>query len=236
MAMSKTALVYARLKQDLLNGVFTPGSKLRIEALCARYEVSPGAVREALSRLVAEKLVQSVDQRGFIVTPISTEDLIDLTAVRIEIELKCLSRAIRIGDLNWEAGIAAAWHRLSHSDKIDPKQTGIINPAWTEAHGQFHDALIAAADSTWWLRLRGQMSLQTERYRRLLMPFAKVARDVDAEHADLVAAVLARDTARACEAMRDHMQRTADILLASDAPFIDAPKAPGKATSKLKES
>ena len=225
--MSKTAHAYASLKQDLLNGVFAPSSKLRIDALCDRYNVSPGAVREALSRLVAEGLANPIEQRGFVVAPISAADLIDLTAVRIDVETKCLARAIQIGDLDWEAGIAAAWHRLSHSPKLDPKQPGIINPAWTEAHGHFHDALISASDSLWWLKLRSQLKLQTERYRRLLMPYAKVERDVDAEHEVLVAAIMRRDVEISVSMMRDHMQRTADILLASDAPFIDSPPAAG---------
>ena len=217
-------MAYQALKLDLLNGVHAPGTKLRIDQLCASHQTSPGAVREALSRLTSDGLVVAADQRGFMAAPISTEDLIDLTSVRISIEVRCLRRSIQIGDLSWETRIAAAWYRLSNTPAVDPKSPEVMSQDWAEAHGAFHDSLIAGSDSAWWLRLRGQLYIQAERYRRLL-PRSKVSRDVHEEHAALVRATLDRDAEKASERLRAHLQHTADILLASDAPFSDMPPA-----------
>ena len=169
MAASRTNQIYEALKQELLDGLHVPRSKLQIDLIAARFEVSLGAVREALSRLTSDRLVVAEPQRGFTVAPVSTEDLVDLTAVRIEIETRCLRSSILRGNLEWEGRLLDAWHQLS---RTPPKIRGVstINPDWTRLHTRFHDDLIAACDSKWWLRLRDQLYLQAERYRRMMLP------------------------------------------------------------------
>jgi len=223
-AKSRTNDTYERLKLEILNNVHLPSTRLRIDQLAEAFDVSVGAVREALSRLTAEGLVAAEPQRGFIVAPASIKDLVDLTAVRIEIETRCLKRAIQIGDVAWEGRIVASWHQLSHT-AVEASGGNEIDPEWTRLHSEFHESLLSACDSAWWLKLRGQLYAQSERYRRLVLPYGKVRRDVDAEHRALVEAVLARDAKAACQMLAQHLQLTADILLASEAPFDDAPKA-----------
>ena len=62
-------------------------------------------MREALSRLVADGLVQASDQRGFRVSPVSAADLRDVTQTRVDIEGLALRRSIehgiRLGSLRW---------------------------------------------------------------------------------------------------------------------------------------
>lgn len=217
MAKSKTSIVYEGLKNEVLNGIHTPGQKMKIDMLCETHSASPGAVREALARLTSEGLVVAADQRGFVVAPISAEDLIDLTRVRIEVENQCLRRAIEVGDLDWESNIAAAWHRLAKLDPVIKNGETRLNPEWAAAHNQFHDCLVAGGDSRWWLNMRDQLYVQAERYRRLLAPFAKVPRDSEIEHQSIVDAVLAHKPDVACELMRAHIQKTADMLLDSEA-------------------
>jgi GntR family transcriptional regulator, carbon starvation induced regulator len=224
-AKSQTGETYSVLKQDLLQGRFKPREKLRIDSLCETYEVSPGAVREALARLTSDGLVIAEPQRGFMVAPISTRDLIDLTSVRIEIETRCLRQSIQLGDLAWEGRILAVWHQLSRTHHLIDGHGEQINEDWAKLHSRFHDTLIEASDSPWWLRLRDQLYLQAERYRQMLLPYAKVDRDVHHEHEMIVQATLARDADLACELLRKHIQFTADILLGSAAPFDDAPTA-----------
>jgi len=224
-AASRTNQTYETLKQELLDGVHPPGSKLLIDQIAGRFGVSLGAVREALSRLTSDRLVVAEPQRGFTVAPVSIEDLVDLTAVRIDIETRCLRRSIELGNLAWEGRLLDGWHQLS---RTPPRLEGAskMNPDWTRLHTRFHDDLIAACDSRWWLRLREELYIQAERYRRMILPHGRVERDVDAEHKQILDLALARDAHLACGALADHLQRTADILLASTAPFDDASRGP----------
>lgn len=230
---SRTNEAYESVKQAILNGEYLPGHKLRIEQVAQVLSVSPGAIREALARLTSDALVVAEPQKGFIVAPISTDDLVDVTAVRIEIECRCLRRSIFLGDLAWEGLVLSSHHQMNKTPFfIDPNNpTSGTAPDWGKAHVKFHDAIVAACDSVWWLRLRDQLFYQSERYRRLTVPYAKIDRDVDSEHQSILDACLARDADKAVKRLTDHMQLTADILLASDAPFDDLPK-PLKKKSK----
>ncbi|WP_330629364.1 GntR family transcriptional regulator [Thioclava sp. FTW29] len=210
MAISKTAALYSDLKEELLNGGYAPGSKLAIDSLATNFEVSPSAVREALSRLTSDWLVQAMPQRGFTVAPVSREDLIDLTAVRIDIEARCVRRAIAVGDLDWEARILATWHCLS---KTGASAEGRAHADWPRLHAQFHDDLVSACDSLWWLRLRDQLYVQAERYRRILLPHARQDRDTETEHRQIMELVLERKAEEAAEALGAHLHRTAQDLL-----------------------
>lgn len=226
MAKSRTIETYEVLKQNMLDGVYPAGKKLKIDHICQELKVSPGAVREALARLTSDGLVVSEPQRGFMTAPISVADLIDLTSVRIEIEVNCLRRSIRLGNLEWEGRIKSIWHQLEHTPTHFEARPTVFNPHWSVMHSAFHDSLIDACDSVWRLKLRDQMFAQAERYRRMLLPYNKVVRDPHEEHKSLVEAVLAREADLACDLLAGHLNKTADILLSSDAPFSDVPKPP----------
>ena len=61
---NQTSKVYEAIRSDILSGRLVPEKKLKVQELAVELDVSPGAVREALSRLVPEQLVVSRDQRS----------------------------------------------------------------------------------------------------------------------------------------------------------------------------
>src|SRR3977135_761593 len=96
---SLTQLAHDRLRADLLACRLKPGERLALHQLRQKLNVTPGAPRGGGPRLPSEGLVIAEPQRGFRVAPISAEDLKDLTAVRLEIELLCLKDSIAHGDV-----------------------------------------------------------------------------------------------------------------------------------------
>jgi DNA-binding GntR family transcriptional regulator len=204
---------YEGLRADLLACRILPGKKLKIQELCDRFSVSLGAIREALSRLTSEGLVVAEPQRGFRAAPISAADLVDLTAVRVEIDSLCLRRAIACGDVNWEARLVAATHRLARTPERAPDDPARSNEDWAEAHAAFHLALVDGCNSPWLLHLHALLYAQSERYRRLSVPFAISERNVNEEHQAIVTATLARDVAAAVQLLTTHLEVTTRILL-----------------------
>src|SRR2546430_13765275 len=89
-----TSAVLGRLRADILSTKLVPGQKLHIAGLAKQFSVSLTAVREALSRLVADGLVEAADQRGFRVSPVSSADLEDVTRTRIDIERLAPRRSV----------------------------------------------------------------------------------------------------------------------------------------------
>lgn len=204
--------IYFGLKTDILSGRLTPGKKLVISDLSASHGVSPGAVREALSRLTSEELVIAEPMRGFRVVPSSVSELEDLTRVRILIEQNCLECAIRAGDLKWESEIVSALYQINRTNFRSADNPKAINDAWSDAHHRFHASLVNACDSVWLLKLREQLFAQSRRYQHLSVLIPSDDRDIITEHSDLADAVIARDTEKANKLIAAHFEKTKQIL------------------------
>src|SRR5213079_621253 len=96
---------YSRLRSDILGGELLPGMKLKLDALRDRYEVSVNTLRETLSRLAADGLVEAEGQRGFTVVPATLADLIDITETRRLLECHAARLSVESADLEWESGL-----------------------------------------------------------------------------------------------------------------------------------
>jgi DNA-binding GntR family transcriptional regulator len=215
---------YERLRDDVLTCKLAPGERLNINELCQELGFNLSAVREAISKLTSEGLVQADPKRGFNVAPISVAELRDLTSVRIEIENLCLRRSIALGDIAWEASVLAAFHIMSNTPQTEPSDELQATGDWWTAHAAYHRSLCSACDSPWLMRLRDQLYAQSERYRMLVGRLGlRDRRDINREHQDITDAVLARDVDRATGLMASHFEMTSKMLL--DASVSDDPES-----------
>ena len=203
---------YATLRNEIIDGTFEPGAKLRTEELRSRYDVSGSTIREALTRLLGEALVTSEGQRGFRVAPATLQDFRDLTDVRKLIETEALRQAIAVGGEGWEADIVAAFYKLSKTEeRLRDDPAGAV--AEFEARNRdFHRALIAACPSPWLHRLHALLYQQSERYRRLVASKRAIPRNVHAEHQGIFDATLARKTELAVTLAGEHIERSVVAL------------------------
>jgi GntR family transcriptional regulator, carbon starvation induced regulator len=208
--------IYARLRRDILRGVFHPGERLRLDALCERYEIGATPLREALNRLSAEELVNREEQRGFRVAPVSLSDLAELTKTLCWITELAVRESIKNGDAAWEETVVLAAHRLSRVPREGEDGYASFNPEWEERHRAFHLALIAACGSRWLIDFYAMLMDRNTRYRYLAFADGSEPRDVEAEHQAIYDAVLARDTDSAVLAANIHLRKTTDSVVARE--------------------
>ena len=203
---------YVRLRRDLLNGEWLPLERLRPSDLQERLSLGITPIREALTRLAVDGLVQGGSQRGFRARGVSAEELSDLMSTRRELERACLQRAIQHGDAGWEAAIIAAMHMLSRTPFPKSAKDRAAAELWEVRHRGFHYALVSACGSAWRLRFWATLTDHSERYRmlRLLHHKEKAAmvRDAAGDHRAIMEAVLARDAVRAGDLMDEHLTAT----------------------------
>jgi len=174
-----------------------------------------GVIREGLSRLVEQGLVQAEPQHGFRVTSLSIEDLGDLTDARCAIESLALRYAIEHGDLAWEAQLVAAHHQLDRTGQMDPDDPDLFNEEWTRAHAAYHEASVAGCPNKRLRAIAASLRDAAELYRRWSRPIGHdETRDVPGEHRALLEAALARDADRAVYALTTHIRHTTEVLLA----------------------
>lgn len=112
-AKTLATLAVDALRKSILDGALAPGSRLRMEELRVRFGMGASPLREALSQLAAEGLVQRLDQRGFRVATADASELQDLIESRCLIEGAALRASIVAGDEAWEERIIIAHRRLS---------------------------------------------------------------------------------------------------------------------------
>jgi DNA-binding GntR family transcriptional regulator len=210
---ARTDAVHARMRADVLAGVYAPGEKLKFADLCQRYAASVAVVRESLTRLVEQGLAVSEPRIGFRVTPLSLQDLLDLTATRCDIEGLALRYAVERGDVEWESRLVAAHHVLERTPLLAADGPPRVSDDWEAAHAAFHAALIDGCGSPRLLCMTESLRDASELYRRWSQPMEK-DRDVAAEHRGLLEAALARDADLAVTRLREHFGRTAQILQA----------------------
>lgn len=218
---TRTDGVHQRLRGDILGGRLVPGQRLKFPELCERYDTSVGAAREALTRLAAEGLVRTQPHQGYMVTPLSHEDLADLTQARMEIESLVLRQSVRDGDMQWEAQAVAAHHLLERTPFFADGNQDRCTDEWTAAHAAFHLALLAGCGNRRLLGTARALREEAELYRQWSVAFGQEPdRDLPGEHRALLEAAIARDPDLAAERLRRHIAHTAQLLIscADDEP------------------
>jgi len=198
--------VYEKLRSGILQNAYRPQEKLRIEAIATEYGVGNNAVREALSRLAAERLVDRHERRGY------TAPAMDLAAWQELGRTRCLveSLALRQSMLNrsdeWEEAIVVSYHRLARVGRSDDFRQR--QPEWNVEHRNFHRALIANCGSRWLIEFCDQLADQAERYIFVSNIYNDGGRNGNIEHEELMKAALEGPIEAAEQALTEHYSRT----------------------------
>jgi DNA-binding GntR family transcriptional regulator len=73
--------VTRHLRDSIMGGEYSAGDRVRVEDLAGRLEVSAMPIREALTTLVSEGLLEALPRRGYRVAPVTLQDVEDVFAV-----------------------------------------------------------------------------------------------------------------------------------------------------------
>lgn len=218
-ALTLTESLHERLRQDIILGILPPAAKLKLEKLSKTYGVSVNTLRETLSRLAADGLVVAEGQKGFAVLPVSTEDLREITEMRQLLECHALKQSISCADLDWEARVVGAHHKLSKVEELVEADPEIYGEPWERANQEFHEALISNCRSRWLRLYLRAMYDHSRRYRMLSLTTKPFPRSQSAEeHRRILDASIKRDAERACRLLADHILKAAQLATLSAAP------------------
>ncbi len=205
------ASTYQRIKRDIIFGELEPGTKLKLEALKERYSASLSTLRETLNRLASDGFVEAPEQRGFFVTPVSREDLLEIAELRSLIECHALELSIKNGDTDWEGDLVAAHHKLHLLEQKLLKGDDAEKETWKRYDFEFHQALIAACNSKNLMSVHAIVFDKYLRYQMLVLTYrGEVAAN---EHKAMFDAALRRDTDTATSILRQHIQNGLDHAL-----------------------
>lgn len=204
---------YERIKHDIIFGELEPGSKLKLSDLKARYSASVSTLRETLNRLTSDGFVAAEEQRGFFVTPVSQEDLIEIANLRVLLECHALEQSIKVGDTEWEGELVAAYHKLNLMERRMQSGDESEKENWKRYDWEFHLALIRACNSDNLLSLHSTLYNKYLRYQMLVL--TNRGEDAAQEHKAILDAVLERNAEEACRVLEQHIIKGLDHTLAA---------------------
>ena len=125
------------LRDEILSGAIASGTRLGEADLASRLSVSRTPIREALSRLAAEGLVELQPNRGARVATWSTEQLREIFELRLRLEPYAVRQAVPhlTGD------------QLAELDDLASEMTKVDRDQLVELNRRFHGMFIDAAGS-----------------------------------------------------------------------------------------
>lgn len=203
---------YRRVRSDILFGRLVPGQKLTLDRMRDTYGSAVGTLREVFNALASEGLVSAEGARGFEVAAISPDNLKEIADVRLLLECDALRRSFEAGDIEWEARVVAAHHKLASVERRMGEGDRAGEATFREYDRGFHNALVSACGSK--LRLEMHEDIY-DKYLRYLM-LASVFRGpaVADEHRALLACALARDWREAQRITTIHVEDCVRQMLA----------------------
>ncbi len=203
---SATRQAYTTLQRMIVTGELKPGEKLKIEALRNLLETGASPIREALSLLTSDNLVERIDQRGFRAANVSAENFHEILELRCTLEDLALRQSLANATESWEEQVVLAHHRMKRA-------SGDSRDTFEDRHKEFHMALLSNAQSPILLKFCSQLYDLNIRYRFLAgRTLNYQRRDVAKEHSGILDAIVARDADLASERLINHYQMTGEFL------------------------
>ncbi len=197
--------VAAYVREQIMSGAVREGDFLRMERIAEAMGVSNTPVREGLLTLSNQGFVRQIPRRGFVVAPLTRQDIRDLFWVQ----------AMLAGELAGRAATNIPAESLDRLDRIvkahDIARERDDKPALDDLGHAFHREINLAADSHRLAMVLGSV------VRLLPLDFyAKIAGWVDAahdEHPQIVEALRKRNATKAKKLMERHISTGADQLI-----------------------
>ncbi|MDB5620834.1 GntR family transcriptional regulator [Tardiphaga sp.] len=190
-------LAHAQLRDALLAGRFVPGTVLTLRALAESFGTSITPVRDAVTRLVAQGVLQQGPRNAAIVPQLTARELADLTVVRCALEGQAARHAAvrrNAAGLERLKSLLATMQSLIAAKNLE---------SYLDHHRQFHFEIYAMSGipilvetiENMWLRCGPVLSFVIPEYVVLLKGWdhhtaalnAIIAGDADAAGREIVA-------------------------------------------------
>ncbi|ESY95181.1 MULTISPECIES: GntR family transcriptional regulator [Mesorhizobium] len=174
---------YGALKQELISGGFSPGQTLVIRKLAETFGISTTPIREALQRLVAERLLEMQNNRSIIVPLLSAPAFAELTRIRIAVEglagEMATSRMTESGLVDIQAALAGMQRTIETQDPT----------AYLSLNEAFHFAIYEHAGAPILLNMIRDLWGRVGPYLKLLMRADRYIPQSNDAHGRIVAAL-----------------------------------------------
>ena len=198
------------IEEEITTGKLLPGTHLDEVELATRFGVSRTPIREALSQLSGEGLLESRPRRGVVVAQVTPERLIEMFDVMAELEAMCARLAARrMSDDELKAMESAHEECRAAAAAKD-------TDAYFYANERFHYAIYAASHNVFLSEQASSLQRKLRPYRRLQLRVRHRLQHSFDEHQSILDAIKSGDSELAMRSVRGHVvvqgERFADLV------------------------
>jgi DNA-binding GntR family transcriptional regulator len=202
MKQSLADQAYLAIKRDIITCILDPGLQIAQSHLVERYQMGITPIREALKRLEQEALVQSIPRFGYIIAPVTIEDVQDIFEMRLILEKASARLAaqratnLQLENIQKNAGFTYRYHdHQSYQEFLDLNAEFHTSIAFTSGNRRLSEAIGRLLDSMM-------------RIFHLGLELRDSAEEMQSEHLQLADALSARDADRAEQIMQAQVIRS----------------------------
>jgi DNA-binding GntR family transcriptional regulator len=221
--------VYEELKRQILTFQLVPGSALEERQILRTLGFSRTPFREACMRLKEEGWLLAFSRRGFLIAPITFEDILHIYELRLILESAC-------------AQIAAVRATPSDVERMEKmiraedtcSSTEAISADLVKMNFEFHLLLAELTQNTRLTHIVRNILEHVTRFDSMLTRYAPSTSWVT--HSSIVEAVRSHDSVRAGKNMQDHIEQARMRIVSAftrDSPKLSLPVLAEKPARKL---
>ena len=195
-------IMFDRLREDIITGVFAFGIRLSEEMLSKLYGVTKAPVRSALVKLQAEGLLKIEPNRGAFVMDPSPEDVLALCELRVALEMEAARLAMKRDRERLVIELTEIVGRMR------PLSQRIKSQAYQTLDFDFHHAFFRAAHSK--MLEEAYMSSVRSRFAALMNRLSNhvfLGKKSFEEHVRLLDLVKSNESELLVELLRSHIER-----------------------------
>lgn len=197
--------IFTALRDEILSGVHQPGTPMREAALAERFGVSRTPVREALSRLQQERLLERV-ARGLQVPQIDPQQVVQIYDMRILLEQEAAAQAAH----------ARQFTDLMHLEALLERDRNLADPedhVRITTNLEFHAAVWDCTHNPVLQDLLQRLSTHLIHAPRSTLSIGNRWAESLQEHEGLIRAIEAQDAEGARKIAREHMEAARSLRL-----------------------
>lgn len=200
--------IYTILRDDIINQEIKGGEKLTLSALQQRFDISSTPIRDAISRLSQEGLVEQVTNVGAKVIDLSIDDVREIYDFCRILDAAAFKLALESPEVDEFSD------KLSQS--IEQQKTALESGdlgEFRDHSDQFHDIFFQFAKNSRLysasLKIRSQLSVLTSKYQTVEIATSVVF----AEHKRITSAVADKDYEKAEALLQEHFDHSKEYMM-----------------------
>lgn len=197
-------VAYSTIRRKIVTCEYAPGSFLNEEILTGELKLSRTPIRDALSRLEQEGLIEIKPKKGIMVMPLSTDTINMIFEVRMLYEPYIL---LNYGPLIPTDSLKEFYHIFQHKDV--KSECALNNDYVYDLDSAFHSLIINACPNIYLQQNYNQIQTQDARFRYMTGDVDSCRlEDTFKEHLNIVCSCLQNDWKKAAEKMNFHLEQS----------------------------